>query len=119
MTDPVTSSPLKSIDTEVWGGAILVAFGAPNNYSGLLPSKMTIARFAADESDRVRLRQGMAVASALTLAEAIGASLVFRSWLPLLMTVAVSGVLIWQYEDAIRNPHQDVKPISDPSNANG
>ena len=109
---------LDNIDAEVYGGAILVAFGAPNNFSGLLPSKMTISRFAADEEDRTRLREGMIVASALTTAEAIGASLVFRSWLPLIMTAGVMAVLIWQYEDAIRNPHANVQPINSPGNSN-
>jgi len=109
---------LDNVDAEVYGGAILVAFGAPNNFSGLLPSKMTISRFAASDFDRVRLRQGMTVATALTTAEAIGASLVFKSWLPLLMTMAVMGVLIWQYEDAIRNPHPENMPINSPNNAN-
>lgn len=97
----------------------MTAFGAPNNYSGLLPSKMTIARFAADQTDRQRLYQAMAVASGLTLAEAIGASLVASSWLPLIMTVGVSAVLIWQYMDAINNPHADVMPINSPNNQNG
>lgn len=109
---------LDNIDGEVYGGAILVAFGAPNNFSGLLPSKMTISRFAASEFDRKRLREGMVVATALTTAEAIGASLVFRSWLPLIFTAAVTSVLIWQYEEAIRNPHPENKPINSPENSN-
>ena len=93
---------LDDIDGEVYGGAILVAFGAPNNFSGLLPSKMTISRFANSEFDRRRLREGMVVATALTTAEAIGASLVFRSW----------------YEEAIRNPHPQNMPINSPDNQN-
>ena len=109
---------LDDIDGEVYGGAILVAFGAPNNFSGLLPSKMTISRFANSEFDRRRLREGMVVATALTTAEAIGASLVFRSWLPLIFTAAVTGVLIWQYEEAIRNPHPQNMPINSPENQN-
>ena len=109
---------IDNIDGEVYGGAILVAFGAPNNFSGLLPSKMTISRFAASEFDRKRLREGMVVATALTTAEAIGASLVFRSWLPLIFTAAVTSVLIWQYEEAIRNPHPENKPINSAENSN-
>ena len=109
---------LDKIDGEVYGGAILVAFGAPNNFSGLLPSKMTISRFANSEFDRKRLREGMLVATALTSAEAIGAALVFKSWLPLVFTAAVTSVLIWQYEQAIRNPHPENMPINSPNNAN-
>ena len=111
-------SMLDNIDGEVYGGAILVAFGAPNNFSGLLPSKMTISRFANSEFDRKRLREGMLVATALTSAEAIGAALVFKSWLPLIFTAAVTSVLIWQYEQAIRNPHPENMPINSPNNAN-
>jgi len=111
-------SMLDKIDGEVYGGAILVAFGAPNNFSGLLPSKMTISRFANSEFDRKRLREGMLVATALTSAEAIGAALVFKSWLPLVFTAAVTSVLIWQYEQAIRNPHPENMPINSPNNAN-
>jgi hypothetical protein len=111
-------SMLDKIDGEVYGGAILVAFGAPNNFSGLLPSKMTISRFANSEFDRKRLREGMLVATALTSAEAIGAALVFKSWLPLIFTAAVTSVLIWQYEQAIRNPHPENMPINSPNNAN-
>jgi len=106
------------VNAEVFGGSILVATAAPNNYSGLLPSKMTIARFAADEHDRNRLKQGLVVASALTTAEAIGASLVFESWLPLFATAAVCSILVWQYLDAINNPHPDSMPINDQRNTN-
>jgi hypothetical protein len=114
----MTGKSTFGVSPEQFGLAIMVAFGAPNNYSGLLPSKMTIARFAADEEDRKALRQGMLVASVLTLAEASGASLVAKSWLPLLMTTAVSGVLVWQYMDAINNPHSQVMPINAAQNAN-
>jgi len=107
-----------AVTSEQWGLAVLTATSAPNFYSGLLPSKMTIARFAADEGDRVRLRQAEAIATVLTVAEAIGASLIAKSWLPLILTGAVAGVLIWQYEDAIRNPHPDSMPINSPANAN-
>lgn len=58
------------------------------------------------------------VASVLTLAEASGASLVAKSWLPLLMTTGVSAVLVWQYMDAINNPHSQVMPINSAQNAN-
>jgi len=109
---------MKKIDAELAGGTILVATSMPNFYSGLLPSKMTISRFAHSDFDRARLRQGIVVASAMSAAEAVAISFMFDSWLPALAGFAVMGILIWQYEDAIRNPHPENKPINSPENTN-
>ena len=51
-------------------------------------------------------------------AEAVAISFMFDSWLPALAGFAVMGILIWQYEDAIRNPHPENKPINSPENTN-
>jgi hypothetical protein len=106
------------ISPEVWGLAVLTASEAPNFFSGLMPSKMTIARFAADEGDVVRLRQAEVIATLMTGGAAVGASLVAKSWLPMILTAGVTGVLLWQYEDAIRNPHPNVMPINSAQNVN-
>ena len=109
---------MAKIDAELAGGTILVATSMPNFYSGLLPSKMTISRFASSDFDRARLRQGIVVASAMSAAEAIAISFMFDSWLPAVAGFAVMGILIWQYEDAIRNPHPENMPINSPANMN-
>jgi hypothetical protein len=103
---------------ETLGLSLVVATSIPNFYSGLLPSKMTISRFAADDEDRTRLYQGLAVASVMSFAEAAGASLLAKSWLPFILSSVVAGVLLWQYNDAIQNPHSDVMPINATANQN-
>lgn len=108
----------KKPNAEEVGAIILVATSMPNFYSGLLPSKMTISRFANSDFDRIRLRQGLAVASVMSAAEAIAVGFMFDSYLPVLAGFAVMGVLIWQYEDAIRNPHPENMPINDDRNSN-
>lgn len=105
-------------NAELAGAAVLVATSMPNFYSGLLPSKMTISRFAHSDFDRMRLRQGIAVATAMGIAESVAIGFMFESWIPVLAGFAVVGVLIWQYEDAIRNPHPENMPINAPENSN-
>jgi hypothetical protein len=109
----------KKMDAELAGASILVATSMPNFYSGLLPSKMTISRFAHSDFDRMRLRQGIAVATAMGVAEAVAIGFMFDSLVPVIAGFAVIGVLIWQYEDAIQNPHPENMPIDSPNNQNG
>ena len=109
---------MKKMDSELAGAAILVATSMPNFYSGLRPSKMTISRFAHSDFDRMRLRQGIAVATAMGIAESVAIGFMFDSWIPVIAGLAVVGVLIWQYEDAIANPHPENMPISDERNQN-
>lgn len=110
---------MKKFDPELAGAAILVATSMPNFYSGLLPSKMTISRFAHSDFDRMRLRQGIAVATAMGVAESVAIGFMFESWVPVWAGMAVVAVLIWQYEDAIRNPHPENEPINSPNNLAG
>jgi hypothetical protein len=109
---------VNKINAELAGATILVATSMPNFYSGLLPSKMTISRFAASDFDRRRLREGLAVATAMSVAEAVAIAFIFDSWVPFVAGMAVAGVLVWQYEDAIANPHPENMPINSPDNAN-
>jgi hypothetical protein len=110
---------MKKFDSELAGAAILVATSMPNFYSGLLPSKMTISRFAHSDFDRMRLRQGIAVATVMGVAESVAIGFMFESWVPVVAGLAVVGVLVWQYEDAIRNPHPENEPINSPNNLAG
>jgi hypothetical protein len=88
------------------GVAIMAAAEVPNFLAGLLPSTMTIGRFAADPVDRGRLRRSEVVGSALAVTVGVGASLIGQSPYPLLLTLLVLGVLLYEYERAIRSAQQ-------------
>lgn len=101
------------------GLMLLAASEVPNFLAGMLPSLMTIKRFGATEEDRATLRRGEVAGSALALAVGAGASLVAGSPLPLAATLAILVVMLWLYEDAIRNPHPDARPINEQHGAHG
>jgi hypothetical protein len=84
------------------GLAIMAASEVPNFLAGLLPSTMTIGRFAAEPADRARLRRGEIVGSALAIGVGAGTSLVAQTPLPMIMVLAVLAVLLYEYERAIR-----------------
>jgi hypothetical protein len=86
----------------VAGLAIMAAAEVPNFLAGLLPSTMTIGRFAAEPADRGRLRRSEVVGSALALAVGVGTSLVAESPVPFVMTLGVLVILLFEYERAIR-----------------
>lgn len=100
------------------GLAIMAAAEVPNFLAGLLPSTMTIGRFAADPIDRMRLRRSEIVGSGLAVAVGIGASLVGGHPLPFFLTMAVLAVLLYEYERAIRSAQKGgaAMPINDPAN---
>jgi len=100
------------------GLAIMAAAEVPNFLAGLLPSTMTIGRFAADPVDRARLRRSEFVGAGLAVAVGVGASLIGRHPLPLLLTMIVLAVLLYEYERAIRSAAESGRavPINDPSN---
>lgn len=84
------------------GLAIMAASEVPNFLAGLLPSTMTIGRFAAEPEDRARLRRSEIVGSALAIGVGAGTSLVAHSAMPMVMVLAVLVVLLYEYERAIR-----------------
>jgi hypothetical protein len=86
------------------GLVILAAAEVPNFLAGLLPSLFTIRTFSSDPEKVQALRRGEVVGSALSLGVGAGASLVAKRIEPLLACLAVLGVLLWEYERAIRNP---------------
>lgn len=100
------------------GLSIMAAAEVPNFLAGLLPSTMTIGRFAADPVDRASLRRSEFVGSGLAVAVGVGASLIARSPLPLILTLGVLAVLLYEYERAIRRAADSGRavPINDPSN---
>ncbi len=100
------------------GLAIMAAAEVPNFLAGLLPSTMTIGRFAANPEDRAALRRSELVGSGLAVAVGVGASLIGRHPLPLILTLLVLAVLLYEYERAIRRAAQSGRavPMNDPSN---
>jgi hypothetical protein len=84
------------------GLGIMAASEVPNFLAGLLPSTMTIGRFAADPADRARLRRSEVVGSALAIGVGVGTSLVAESPIPFIMVMVVLVILLYEYERAIK-----------------
>lgn len=99
------------------GLAIMAAAEVPNFLAGLLPSTMTIGRFAADPQDRARLRRSEVVGSALAVGVGVGASLVGGHPLPFVLTLGVLVILLFEYERAIRSAQKSGTAV--PINAQG
>ena len=90
------------------GLAIQVASNVPNNLAGLAPSLITIRRVAGSpnpEEDLRALRQAEFIGTAVSLADAIGASLLVKTVMPLLWTGGMLVIYLWAYEHAARHPH--------------
>lgn len=90
------------------GLAIQVASNVPNNLAGLAPSLITIRRVAGSphpEEDLRSLRQAEFIGTAVSLADAIGASLLVKTFMPLIWTSAMLVIYITAYEHAARHPH--------------
>lgn len=96
------------------GLGIMAASEVPNFLAGLLPSTMTIGRFAAEPADRARLRRSEVVGSALAIGVGIGTSLVAESPIPFIMVMIVLVILLFEYERAIRQAMTEgtAQPIS-------
>lgn len=89
------------------GLSLLAAAEVPNFLAGMLPSLMTIGRFAAEPEDRAKLRRGEVVGSLLSLTVGGAASLVANNPWPFVATVAVLIVLLYEYEKAIRDAQEN------------
>jgi hypothetical protein len=103
------------------GLAIMAASEVPNFLAGLLPSTMTIGRFAAEPADRARLRRSEIVGSALAIGVGAGTSLVAQDPSPMIMVLAVLAVLLYEYERAIRMAQTEgtATPINQQQNGGG
>jgi len=101
------------LDTPTIGLAMLSAAEVPNFLAGLLPSLMTINRFAAGEEDRIALRRGEVFGSILSVGIGVGATVASGSWWPLAGTLIVLGILLFLYESGIQNPSPTAKAIDD------
>jgi hypothetical protein len=105
------------LDLPIVGLAIMAAGEVPNYLAGLLPSEMTIRRFAAKDEDKQTLKRSEFKGSMLALGLGLGATLLGHSVWPIIATVLVWAYLIFFcYEPSINNPHDSAKPIDDAGN---
>lgn len=90
---------------EAIGLTILTIAEVPNFWSGFLPSLFTIGHFSTDESSEACywIRRGEVSALVLSITLGTGASLITKSWLPLLGSILMSGYLMYHYEHALRH----------------
>lgn len=91
-------------DLQMVGLVILAAAEVPNFLAGLLPSLFTIRTFSDDPEKLAALRRGELVGSTLALGLGFGTSLVAKSPWPFIACLAVNAILLYEYENAIRNP---------------
>lgn len=87
------------------GLTILTIAEVPNFWSGFLPSLFTIGHFSTDESAEACywIRRGEVSALVLSVTLGVGASLISKSWMPLLGTLGMSAFLMYHYEHALRH----------------
>lgn len=93
---------------------ILTVAETPTFFSGLLPSKMTIARFAAEPRDRAQLRKAEAKGAFYSILLGVGASILSDSPMPAVGAALMSAFLILtDYEPSIRDSmtNPDATPI--------
>lgn len=99
-----------TINGEVMGLAALAAGDSAAFLSGMNPSIFTIrSKFGQSGGDDTAkdIHIGMVIANALTMVVAWGASIVSRSWWPLLLTAGATAVLDLAYEWALRCPRTE------------
>lgn len=108
-----------AMNPEIAGACLLAASEVPNFLAGALPSFMTIGRFAADDEDVKRLRDGEKWALVPIVAVGVGASLVFKSYWVAVTTIATAAYYYVGYEKHIRNPSVHAEPINADGNMNG
>ena len=101
---------------EVFGASLLAMSEVPNFLAGALPSFMTIKKFAADPESVAALRYAEVFAAVPIAAAGVGATLVFKSWWPVLVVGATAIYYYWGYEKHIRNPAADATPINQQGN---
>ena len=98
---------------EVFGASLLAMSEVPNFLAGALPSFMTIKKFAADPESVAALRYAEVFAAAPILAAGFGASLVFKSFWPIIIVGATAVYYYIGYEQHIQNPSPDARPINE------
>jgi hypothetical protein len=101
---------------QTWGLTLLAMSEVPNFLAGMAPSLYTLQHMTGKSAEhgqeaRASMMRAYVVGGSLSLAVGAGASLVSRSWLPILGTVAVFVVLVAQYEWALTNPHENAQEM--------
>lgn len=83
---------------------LLALAEVPQVMSAFMPSLFTMATFS-DDPEKVRyLRRGEVVGGAVSLGIAVAIGILARSVWPIAGAVAVLGIILYEYERAIRNP---------------
>jgi hypothetical protein len=80
---------------------VFVGVEGAHAFSAFMPSFFTIKAFAHDAQDAARLRSGYTPATVFNLVLGGAVSALLRSGWPLLMSIAVSALMISAYESAI------------------
>lgn len=97
--------------TAVIGMTILVIGSAAGLYSSFCPSWFTVSSDFFNTKGRTgnerRIRQGEAAATALSLLEGAGSTLITRNLLPLIGAGLISAVMVAGYEWAMAHPSSD------------
>lgn len=107
-------------DAEVFGVALLCAADVAAFLSAANPSIFTMRTFRSNkvsqaERDNTQsdIRLGTVVGGVMSLAAGIGGTMVTRSWVPLVATIAALGMYSTLYEWALANPHDKRGSIAD------
>jgi len=97
--------------TAVIGMTILVIGSAAGLYSSFCPSWFTVSSDFFNTKGRTgnerRIRQGETAATALSLLEGAGSTLITQNFLPFIGSVVISAVMVAGYEWAMAHPSSD------------
>jgi hypothetical protein len=87
--------------------AVIIAAEVPNYYSGLLPSLFTIATFSGGDDEKAAhtvkwIRRGEVQGTLQAVGLSIAASVLSESPVPFILSMAMVGYYLYQYEYALR-----------------
>lgn len=99
--------------TAVVAGLTITAMAAAADMFGrALPSPFELAERPVSDANTARVRQQCARCTPLVAAIGVGASLLARSWWPVLGVAAVAAWMCWQYDDAARRDDGQVLAVA-------
>lgn len=87
--------------------SVIIAAEVPNYYSGLLPSLFTISTFTGSDSEKAAhtvrwIRRGEAQGTIQAVALSVAASILSEDPWPFILSMAMVGYYLYQYEYALR-----------------
>jgi len=83
---------------------ILSASQVPGFFSAFLPALHSLAEYEPQETEKTLywIRRGEINAIAISLAFGAGTSVIAKSALPLIGCIAMTAVMMWNYENALK-----------------